>query len=254
MQTKQDNNRKIAFLIVSCDKYSDLWVPFFTLLDKYWPEIYYKKYLLSNSKEFSWPGVNQINIGEDISYSDNLLKCIDHIDEDWILLWLEDLFLSSPVNTTKLDRIISVFTKNESGYLKIAPDMPLSYTDDEIGELPKGIKYRSAIGATLYHRSTLKKLLSPGFSAWDIDKSNSSDSLDDPFYAFSPESSKELPIKYINTLIRGKWSKTSIKFLKKEGFIDILKNRDVESFYSWFYAILFQFRLSLFKYLRIHWK
>ena len=114
MQTKQDNNRKIAFLIVSCDKYSDLWVPFFTLLDKYWPEIYYKKYLLSNSKEFSWPGVNQINIGEDISYSDNLLKCIDHIDEDWILLWLEDLFLSSPVNTTKLDRIISVFTKNES--------------------------------------------------------------------------------------------------------------------------------------------
>lgn len=254
MKFKQDNNKKIAFLVVSCDKYSDLWAPFFTLLDKYWPNINYKKYLLSNNKNFFWPGVNQINIGEDISYSDNLLKCIDNIDEEWILLWLEDLFLSRPVNTAKLDRIISVFTKNESGYLKIAPDMPLSYTDDEIGELPKGIKYRSAIGATLYHKSTLRKLLSPGFSAWDIDKSNLSDSLSDPFYAFSPESSKDLPIEYINTLIRGKWSKPSIKFLKKEGFIDILENRDVESLYSWLYSVLYQFRLSLFKYLRVHWR
>ena len=45
------------------------------------------------------------------------------------------------------------------------------------GELPKGIRYRSAIGATLYHKSTLKKLLTQGLHAWDIDKSNLSDSL-----------------------------------------------------------------------------
>ena len=36
----------------------------------------------------------------------------------------------------------------------------------------------------------------------------------DPFYALSPRASKALPIKYINTLIRGKWSKPAIKFKK----------------------------------------
>ena len=254
MVNKDNVKKDIAFLVVSCDKYSDLWAPFFTLLDKYWKGIDYKIYLLSNYKEFKWPKINLIKIGDDVSYSDNLLKCIDLIKEDWILLWLEDLFLSRDVNQHKLDRIFEEFTKKNSGYLKIAPDMPLSYTNSEIGNLPKGIKYRSAIGATLYHKSTLRKLLIPRSSAWDIDKSNLSDSLEDPFYALSPTSSKDLPIKYVNTLIRGKWSKPSIKFLKKEGLSEILNNRDVESFYSWFYAVLYNFRLSFYKFFRVYWK
>ena len=257
MQSLVENEKKIAFLVVSCDNYSDLWLPFFTLLDKYWKDRNAKVYLLSNHKDFSWPGVNTIKVGDDVSYSDNLSKAMEEIDEEWILLWLEDLFFAEDVNQSLLDKIISEFQSFDCGYLKIAPDMPLSYesiNNSAIGNLPKGIKYRSAIGATLYHKSTLKKLLIPGASAWELDKSNLSDTIDDPFYALTSKSYNFLPIKYVNTLIKGKWSIPSIKFLKKEGFGEILHKRGVESFFSWLYAILFNLRLSILRMLKIHWK
>ena len=38
---------KFAILIVSCDKYSDLWDPFFKLFFKFWPDCPFNIYLLS---------------------------------------------------------------------------------------------------------------------------------------------------------------------------------------------------------------
>ena len=257
MENKVENKNKSAFLVVSCDHYSDLWVPFFTLLDKYWKNRSMEIYLLSNHKDFLWQGVTTIKIGDDISYSDNLSKAIDKINEEWILLWLEDLFLSSDVDQKMLDKIILEFQLFNSGYLKLAPDMPLSYEakkDSLIGYLPKGIKYRSAIGGTFYHKSTLKKLLIPGASAWDLDKSNLSNTIDDPFYALTPRSFKRLPINYVNTLIKGKWSLPSVRFFKRENLDINLNERGLESKLSWLYAKLFNFRLTIFRFLKIYWR
>ena len=48
---------KIALLVNSCDKYEDLWAPFFTLLKKYWnPE--YPIVLNTESKDFNFEGLN----------------------------------------------------------------------------------------------------------------------------------------------------------------------------------------------------
>ena len=49
---RKDENDDVAFLIVSCDRYSDLWEAFFTLLSKYWPDKNFHTYLLSNKKKF----------------------------------------------------------------------------------------------------------------------------------------------------------------------------------------------------------
>jgi len=250
-------NPKVAFLVVSCDKYSDLWDPFFTLLDKYWPDITFKIYLLSNKKNFSWPDVNLLKIGEDISYADNLSKALEKISEEWIFLWLEDLFISKKVDNMRLKKIINDFIKMKGGYLNFAPDMPLSYEiqkGKEIGHLPKGIRYRSAIGATLYKKNTLNKLLVKGASAWDLDKSKISDSLDEQFFALNKASSLIPPIKYINVLIRGRWAWNANVFLKSEGFQKLLSKRKFETFFSFIYAKLYNFYLSLYKNFDIYWK
>jgi len=43
-------NGKIAVLVVSCDKYADLWPPFFQLFLRFWPECPFSVYLISNQK------------------------------------------------------------------------------------------------------------------------------------------------------------------------------------------------------------
>lgn len=71
-----DIKNKFAILIVSCDKYSDLWNPFFKSFFRFWPDCPFDIYLLSNYKSIDMPQVNSLLIDEDISWSDNLYKCL----------------------------------------------------------------------------------------------------------------------------------------------------------------------------------
>ncbi len=41
-------NSELAILVCSCDKYADVWEPFFKLFFKFWPDCPYPIYLLSN--------------------------------------------------------------------------------------------------------------------------------------------------------------------------------------------------------------
>ena len=88
------NNSKsnIELLVVSCDNYSDVWPIFFRNFFNYWNDCPLKINLLSNNKSFNHTQVNNINVGEDISWSDNLLKGIKELNNDYILVILDDLF------------------------------------------------------------------------------------------------------------------------------------------------------------------
>ena len=72
----------LAILVVSCDKYSELWDNFFNLMYKNWPSLKDSEsnvpiYLIANSKKFSDSRVQTIQIPNEISWSDNVLKALD---------------------------------------------------------------------------------------------------------------------------------------------------------------------------------
>ena len=81
-----------CILILSCDKYNDLWGPFFTLFWQYWPDHSFKVYLGSNLLVYNDPRVKTIDIGEDNNWSHGLLKILELIDTPYIILMLEDFF------------------------------------------------------------------------------------------------------------------------------------------------------------------
>lgn len=247
----------IAMLVVSCDRYSDLWSPFFTLLDRYWPDRTLHVYLMTNNLDFGWPGVTVIKVGEDVSYADNLRAALESIPEKWVLLWLEDLLLCSRVDQRRAMSILGAAQRRDAGYLKVSPDMPLSFEaggTEEIGPVPKGVRYRSAIGASFYKRSTLLKLLVPGASAWDLDKSKLCDALPDEFFALTTRGANPPPIPHVNALIKGRWTRGAMSFLKSEGLAESLVGRRAESISSMLYRRAFVFRLELMKRLRMHWR
>ena len=64
--------KKTALLVISCDKYADLWPIYFGSLFKYWPNCPFKIYLGSNFKIYDHKDVTMINVGEDYDYSSNL--------------------------------------------------------------------------------------------------------------------------------------------------------------------------------------
>lgn len=82
----------ISVLVVSCDKYSDLWGPFFTLFWRYWTVPSCKVYLGSNYLIYNDPRVETIAIGEDKNWSHGLIEIVSKIDTPYIILMLEDFF------------------------------------------------------------------------------------------------------------------------------------------------------------------
>ncbi len=246
----------VAFMVVSCDKYADLWDPFFHCLQKYWPDCPYAVYLLTNHKTYDAPDVTVVNIGEDRSYSDNLRSALSQISEPWVILWLEDVFISERVDTQRFEAIIAEAQSIPVGYLKISPDLPLSYADaagQEIGPIPKGVRYRSAIGLSLYNVETLKKLLTPEASAWDLDTSTISNELEEPFYALTSKAARRPPIIWAHGVIKGRWYWPAIGFLRREGFGHILAGRARLGIKAFLYIRAFKLHNFMFRALKKHW-
>jgi hypothetical protein len=246
-----------AFVVVSCDKYSDLWEPFFEFFRRYWPDCPYKRYLITNHKVIQVDGVEIISIGDDRSYADNLRLALGRIDHEWIVMWLDDVFFSGKVETGRLCKMIDHARQMGAGYLKLAADMPMAYESDdgqEIGPLPKGIRYRSAVGMALYHRKTLLSLLTPGASAWDLDRSTLSDRLDAPFYAFTPKAARSPPIPYVHMLIKGKWFLEALPFMQREGLRALRRSRPAQSFAGYMRLRFHLALLAVLRVARVYWR
>jgi hypothetical protein len=152
--------------------------------------------------------------------------------------------------------MIGAAQRRGAGYLKLSPDMPLSYeaSADEVGPVPKGVRYRSAIGASFYSRSTLLRLLTPGASAWDLDRSDVGDDLPEEFLALTVKAAREPPIPHMNAVIKGRWTLGTKAFLRTEGLGQHLDRRRSESVSSVLYRKLFVWRLAALRLFRVHWR
>lgn len=217
-------NASCAVLIVSCDRYRDLWDPCITLFRRFWADCPYPVYLLSNTVEAQYEGIRPITVGSDISWSDNLLAALAIIPEDYVLLWIEDLFLIRPVESEKIRELIEWAIRNHINYLRLnptpGPDIPLN---QDIGQISKGTVYRASVVFSVWKKSLLSSLLRPGENAWEFeDKGTERTDSADAFYA----SSKQL-IPACNTVIKGVWEKSALGIIRRLGIEPDLNVRRV---------------------------
>jgi hypothetical protein len=238
------NSSSCAVLVLSCDKYSDLWSPFFLFFYKYWKDCPYPVYLGTNQKKFEHKNVKQIFSGKSSNWSEELEIILSQIPEDYILLFLEDYFIYEMVDNKKINFILNTMIEKDSAFIRLAafpkkynalwpytplPDYP------SIGEVAKGSKYRLNLQTSIWKKEILLKLLNKKESPWEFETeaSKRSDSLSHPFLCIIPEKSKKNvhgPITYYCTaLTHGKWMRGAVKLSKKENIPIDLSSREVES-------------------------
>ena len=253
-----NHDNDVSLLVVSFDAYQDVWNPYFHCLFKYWPDCPYPIFLGSNSRTYPDHRVKSIQIGPDLDYSTNLLAMLDRIETPWLILWIEDLLLSSPINTSRLSNLIADAQNHQAGYLKLSANTPWAFTKNkaqEMGPVPKGIKYRATIGLSLWKKDVLVRLLRPGESAWEIERNGSlrSNTFNEPFYCLSPNVKSNPPILFVNAVIKGLWNREALSFLEKEGLGDCIPNRQIQSFWSCLYAKMYLLRLDFYRRMGKYW-
>jgi hypothetical protein len=210
-----------AILVLSCDKYSDLWGPFFSLFWRFWPDCPFTLYLLSNTIGVDDKRVKNLLVGKDISWSDNLINSLNQLKEHYILLFMDDLFLIESVKTDKFIKLLKTTFEINAKYVTMDPlYKPDKHFNDLVGLISKGAIYRASTVLTIWDRSVLLELLKNGESAWDFEIYGTirSDKYDD-FYATCDNY-----FNVINGVIKGKWQRSAIRKIRSLGVeIDLIK-------------------------------
>ena len=96
----------VTIIVNSCDKYDDLWYPFFELFRMQWQECEYPIILNTESKTYSHPnpvagGIISLQLFKDnkqVDWSTRLIKTLDFVKTDYVLMFLDDEFIQERVN------------------------------------------------------------------------------------------------------------------------------------------------------------
>jgi len=222
---------KVAVLVTSCDKYRDLWEPFFTLFFKYWGDCPYPVYLGTNHLKYDNERVKTIAVGDDTDWSSGFRGMLEEIPHPYVIVLIEDYLLTQPVDTARIDRLVSYMEDKGAGCLRLypcpGPDLPCP-DNPEVGEISKGADYRLSLQAAIWNRQTLLELLREGESAWELEINGTerTNDLDVPFLCVIGDS----PIPYFCTgVVKGKWVKEAVKLCETEGIEVDLTARSVQT-------------------------
>lgn len=220
----------VSAVVLSHDGYADLWPAFFELLFRFWPDLPYPLHLVSNRRTFLDDRVIPVRVGYDRSWSQTLARALDDIRSRYVLLMLEDYFLTGPVDTARVAKLHTAMVKLGAVYLRLAPapkpDIPCPGFSD-IGFIAKGAPYRSSLQIAFWERSTLLGLLLQDETAWDFELKGSrrSDRITEPF--LSVYDACVLP--YRHAVRRGRWIPGAIRQFAALGITVAAANRPTES-------------------------
>lgn len=204
-------SQSFAILVLSCDKYSDVWPAFFKCFRKNFPSGNWPVYLGSNTKECHEPGVITILSGGDPDWSTSYIRILKQIPQTKIFVILEDLFLSSRVIEDVLTTLINFMSEKDANHIRYwanpPPDLPTE--TPLIGECTKGAPYRSTV-CGFWDREYLLKLLIEGESPWNFEILGSyRTSYSDGFYAMTA------PLcEHKNMIEKGMWIPASVDWAK----------------------------------------
>ena len=219
---------KIAFVVLTCDQYSDLWPMFIHFFDKNWADCKFDKFFITNNQTVAGSSFKTIKIGEDKSWSDGLLKAIKVLKSkyEYLLITLEDWPIIAKVNQEKLDVILSDFFDLNGNYLtfrnKPKPTHPFN---KDFGKIERGSLYRPSCVYSLWKISVLEDLLDKDENAWEFERYGSirSDKYDNFFVV-----NKDF-FKICNTVIKGKWVRSEHRRISGLGFAPSLDKRGMFS-------------------------
>ncbi len=210
-----DLYKKIAFVVLSCDKYSDLWPVFFATFFDYWPDCPFQVYLVANQKKYPDKRVITLLSGEDADWSSSLKRAILPLKEETLFLFYEDAFLKERVSSEKLKAHILFFFEKNLDYLRLRPaPKPDEKCTHMYGRISEAAIYRVSLFSALCKKSVLLDLLKEGESAWEFEMKGTLRS-----YKYRAFYSTYRPFfMIIHGVERGKWINSAYRHLLRLGY------------------------------------
>ena len=218
--------KNVTFLLNSCDSHSEAWEPFFLLLKRMWTSLDYPIILNTETKNFEMDGlcIKTINTPVSESWSDRLMKVLDRIDTSYVLIFLEDFFLESPIDLEHYNKFLNfIINNNDVGCISFhnSPDGLVSSGElTNYALLKPNARFRASCQVALWRTDVLKKILRKHENAWEFEvwASKRSGRLPYRFYSIIPGIPEAFDYDLGKPIYRGSWNMESVtRIMKKTG-------------------------------------
>ena len=165
--------KKMTLLVNTCDGYADLWVPFFTLLKRYFAPLDMSILLNTESKDFAFEGLPvEVVHSSGKTYGERMRDALRHVDTEYVLLMLDDFFLRCPVDMDQLANIVS-WMDADKDIVYFNTDIAKPVRDWEVNRypgyrrLPAGTRYTLNLQAAVWRTARLNFYWQYDVSPWD---------------------------------------------------------------------------------------
>ena len=206
---------RIAVLMPSCDRYASLWPLSWAAIERFWVPRPEALYVVGNRQAWQHTGVRQILVGDDVSWSDNLLLALQQVPQDYVFLALDDLVMTPGVDAARMNAALARAVREGWDYLRVNPlPPPAAAGPDGLGRCAPGEAYRSATVWSLWRKAVLQQVLMPGENAWQFEKTGSART--DRFGQWWASAHRNVP--YVNLITAGRADPVALARLQAAGF------------------------------------
>lgn len=213
----------IPLLVISCDRYADLWRPFFTIFLRQWPACPFRIHLGTNHLSYDDPRVQTIRVGDDLSWASGVSSMLDALGSEHVILFLEDFLIQQPVDDAAIRRLVEIALQERERVATIRFS-PLPVRDQiamsavpshsEVGVVAPRTPYRVSAQPAIWRTDVLRRFLVPGFSPWEFEEVGSKMSQSMPEQFLGPFRAS---IVYDHGVEKGKWKAAGLRICRELG-------------------------------------
>lgn len=117
-----NNHPEFAVLISTCDAFSDLWDPAMALYRKNWADCPAPILLVTDrGTDRRFPGVETVCAGAGAEMTERLRRAMEQVTAPYVLLTLDDYFLTRPISTEKIRQALSFMEDEGVDYVRMVP-------------------------------------------------------------------------------------------------------------------------------------
>lgn len=207
-------SEQCAVLVMSSDRYSDLWPVFFENFSRRWPDCPYPVFLGSNTVPYQRHSfVTTLFSGPDRDWSSSARRIITQINQPYLMVLLEDLLVTDDVDSPAFQRTFDSMTRERARHVQFACRLPADGVRSEgCGAVDPGAPYRVNV-CGLWQKQTFLHLLLDGESPWNFEIMGSYRSrYMDGFLRLA-----EPPLHLLNLVEKGKFLPSALKYCNCNG-------------------------------------
>lgn len=234
-----DYKDKMAMLVLSCDKYCDVWDDFFNLKERFWPECEYQWYIVTESKDYQRERVSTIKCGSELNWAGRFRKAVKECNTPYIGLYLEDYFIQSPIDNVRIKGFVELMEREHVSFLNlgnvfhhILRQPNPEYFAPHLMYIPQHLRYGIDTAAAIWDKDYLLEKLGEGdYSAWKFEADRCAEAASEKGLGglILCDDQLSFNVSEVPVIIQGQIYPEAIKFFKEKVGYEIQSDRKVMS-------------------------